>query len=313
MRTHVIKIACERPGASGRSLSHWDCQTIAEQLIKEGLVEDISTETVRRILESERLKPWRYQMWLSGKVPRDASFALAVLEIADIYTRDLAEDEIVLSVDEKTSLQPRPRQASTKPTRPDEPTRLEHEYRRDGALNLFAAFNTRSGEVLANTFGRKRQEEFIEFLEQIETTTPEKIRKIHLVLDNVSVHKGKRVRKWLEKHPRMELHHPPVHCSWMNQVEQWFGNLARKRLRIVDFPSKEALGVALMKFVAEWNERAHSFRWTYASFEKILTKCDGVTEIGAATAKGIVMETARSGPPSSSTVEWAPADLPSAA
>ncbi|HET6385011.1 MAG TPA: IS630 family transposase [Armatimonadota bacterium] len=252
-------------------------------------------------------------MWLSGKVPRDAFFALAVMEIADMYTRDLGDDEIVLSVDEKTNLQPRPRQAPTKPARPDEPTRLEHEYRRDGAPNLFVAFNTRSGEVSANTFGRKRQGEFIEFLEQIETTTPEEIRKIHLILDNVSVHKGKRVRKWLEKHPRMEFHHPPVHCSWMNQVEQWFGNLARKRLRIVDFPSKEALGVAMMEFVAEWNERAHPFRWTYASFEKILKKCDRVPEIGVAAAQGIVMETEKTGAPSSSIVERAPTELPLAA
>ena len=53
-----------------------------------------------------------------------------------------------------------------------------------------------------------------------------------LVLDNLSVHKGKKVQAWLVKHPRFVFHHLPVHCSWMNQVEQWFSILQRKRLKI---------------------------------------------------------------------------------
>jgi hypothetical protein len=58
---------------------------------------------------------------------------------------------------------------------------------------------------------------------------------IHIVCDNVSVHHGKEVKKWLEKHPRFQFHFTPVHCSWINQVEQWFSILQRKRLAIVDF------------------------------------------------------------------------------
>ncbi len=70
------------------------------------------------------------------------------------------------------------------------------------------------------------------------------------------MHKGKQVQTWLAKHPRFVFHHRPVHCSWMNQVEQWFGIARRKRLRIVDFPSKEKLAERLMAFIEEWNETA---------------------------------------------------------
>ena len=152
-----------------------------------------------------------------------------------------------------TSLQPRPRKSPTKAAKKDRPTLVEHEYGRCGALNLFAAFDTRTGKVYGMTASRKRQSEFIAFLEQLEREIPASVKTIHIVLDNLRMHKGKQVQAWLAKHPRFVFHHPPVHCSWMNQVEQWFGILRRKRLRIVDFPSKEHLAERLMAFISEWN------------------------------------------------------------
>jgi transposase len=270
---HVVKIACERPDEVGRSLSQWDCTEIAQQLVREGVVTSIAAETVRPILLHNRLKPWRQKMWLSAKVPRDAAFAAQVTEICDLYTRPLRPDEVVLCADEMTSLQPRPRKATTKATKEDQPTRVEHEYGRCGALNLFAAFDTRTGKVHGITASRKRQSEFIAFLERLDREFPESVATIHLVLDNLRMHKGKQVQAWLAKHPRFVFHHPPVHCSWMNQVEQWFGILRRKRLRIADFPTKEALAERLMAFIREWNEIAHPFNWTSKSVAKVMAKC----------------------------------------
>jgi transposase len=270
---YVVKIACERPDDVGRSLSQWDCTEIARQLVRDGVVTSISAETVRQILLHHRLKPWRQKMWLSAKVPRDSAFAAQVTEICGLYTRPLRPDEVVLCVDEMTSLQPRPRKATTKATKKDQPTRVEHEYGRCGALNLFAAFDTRTGKVHGMTASRKRQSEFITFLEQLDRAFPESVKTIHIVLDNVRMHKGKQVQAWLAKHPRFVFHHPPVHCSWMNQVEQWFGLLRRKRLRIADFPSKDALAERLMAFIGEWNEIAHPFNWTSKSVAKVMEKC----------------------------------------
>ena len=92
-------------------------------------------------------------------------------------------------------------------------------------------------------------------------------------MDNLRMHKGKQVQAWLAKHPRFVFHHPPVHCSWMNQVEQWFGIARRKRLRIADFPSKEHLAERLMAFINEWNEVAHPFNWTSKSVAKVMARC----------------------------------------
>jgi transposase len=281
---HVVKIACERPDDLGRSLSQWDCTEIARQLVRDGVVKSISPETVRRILLHHRLKPWRVTMWLSPKVPRDAAFAAQVQGICDLYTRPLASHEVVLCVDEMTSLQPRPRKAKTESTKADQPTRVEHEYGRCGALNLFAAFDTRTGRVYGMTASRKRQAEFIAFLEQLNREIPASVTTIHVVLDNLRVHKGKQVMARLEMHPRFVFHHPPVHCSWMNQVEQWFGIARRKRLRIADFASKEHLAERLMAFINEWNEVAHPFNWTSKSVAKVMAKCQAEDVKPVATA-----------------------------
>jgi transposase len=268
---HVVRLACERPDTLGRSLSQWDCLELAHQLIAEEVVEDISTATVRRILAAHQLKPWRHHLWLHPKHPRDAAFYTTILELIDLYTRPLRADEMVLSVDEKTSLQPRPRPFPTLPAQPQNiPNRHEHEYKRAGALNLFAAFDTRSGKVYGHCYDRKRQQEFIAFLEALEMEIAEHIRTIHLICDNVSTHHGKDVRTWLVEHPRFVVHFTPVHCSWMNQVEQWFSILQRKRLRIVDFASKDHLCTKLEQFIHEWNQHAHPFNWSTKSVAKVM-------------------------------------------
>ena len=146
---------------------------------------------------------------------------------------------------------------------------------RFGALNLFAAFDTRTGKVWGQTYERKRQEEFIGFLEYLERQISLDITTIHIVLDNLRMHKGKKVQAWLEKHPRFVFHFPPVHCSWMNQVEQWFSILQRKRLRIADFADTKALAERLQAFIAEWNLHAHPFNWTTNSVAKVMAKCIG--------------------------------------
>jgi len=270
---HLVKIACELPDKLGRSLARWDCVELARQLERDGIVASISADTVWRILLNHHLKPWRHHLWLSPKVPRDEAFARCVKEISDRYTRKLEANEMVLCVDEKTSLQPRPRKAPTQPARPGQPVRVEHEYERKGALNLFAAFDTRSGKVYGHTAERKRQKEFIEFLEKLDREIPADITVIHVVLDNLRMHKGKQVQVWLAKHPRFQFHFPPVHCSWMNQVEQWFSILARKRLSIADFADKAALAERLHRFIAQWNEHAHPFNWTTKSVAKVMAKC----------------------------------------
>jgi transposase len=267
---HLVRLAGELPAARSRSLSQWDCGALAAQLVREHLVAAISGETVRRWLGSHRLKPWRSHVWLHPTSPRDAAFLAQTRAVAALLTRPLADDEVVLSLDEMTSLQPRPRRMATRPAQPGRPVQVEHEYRRAGALNLFTALDTRSGRVYGRCARRKRQLEYLAFLEQLDRDVPAEITVIHLLGDNVPVHHGKLVRAWLAQHPRFVPHFTPVHCSWMNPVEQWFSILRRKRLRHPNFANLTDLTAQIAQFIAEWNQRAHPFRWRPASFAKII-------------------------------------------
>ncbi|MBA2526565.1 MAG: IS630 family transposase [Pyrinomonadaceae bacterium] len=271
---HLVRRACELPEQAGRSLSQWDCTELARQLVIDEVVAAISPQTVQRMLAARRLKPWRSHVWLHPRTPRDAAFAEHVRAVADVLTRPLAEHEAILSLDEMTSLQPRPRRAPTRPAQPGRPVQVEHEYARAGATHLFAAFDTRTGRVYGLTVRRKRQVEYLTLLEHLDRAIPASVTAIHLLADNVSVHHGTLVRQWLADHPRFVAHFTPVHCSWMNPVEQWFGILRRKRLRSPNFADLAALQRAILQFIAEWNEIAHPFRWTTHSFEKILTKIE---------------------------------------
>jgi hypothetical protein len=270
---YVGKLACEHPDVVGRSLSQWDSAELARQLVRDGVVDAISPQTVQRILAHHKLKPWRHHLWLSPHVPRDAAFAAQVQEIVALYTRPLGVGEMVLCVDEKTSLQPRTRTAPTLAAQPGQPVRVEHAYTRKGALNLFAGFDTRTGTVYATTAERKRQGECIAFLEHVDREVARHITTMHVVLDNVRMHKGKQVQAWLVKHPRFVFHFPPGHCSWMNQVEQWLSILQRKRLQIAEFADKKHRAQRLMAFVAEGNEYAHPFQWSTKSVAKVMAKC----------------------------------------
>jgi len=279
--THLVKLACELPDQAGRSLSVWTCAELARTLRRDGLVESISPQSVQRILSSYRLKPWRVHHWLSPKTPRDEEFRRRTQNVCDLYTRDLEPHERVLCVDEKTSLQPRPRTSVTRPAKPGMPIHLEHEYQRCGALQLFAALDTRSGTITGICRRRKRQEDFIELLETIDRDTPATITLVHVICDNLILHKGKKVQAWLAQHPRFHFHFTPVHCSWMNQIEQWFSILQRKRLSAPNFSSLEELGNRILDFISEWNVAAHPFRWSPASFTKILAKVETLVPAAA--------------------------------
>lgn len=255
-------------------MSQWDSTELARQLVADGIVDAISPSTVQRILAHHRLKPWRYHSWLHRRRPCDAAFLAQVRELADLYTRPLAPHETVLCFDELTALAPRPRLTPTRPAQPGRPVQVEHEYRRTGALNVLAAFSLRDGSVSASLCRRKRHQELVRFLDLLDEQLAPSITTVHLVCDNVSTHRSAPVRAWLAAHPRFVLHYTPVHSSWMNQVEQWFSILRRKRLRILDFADLPALADAITAFITDWNTHAHRFRWTRASFDKILAKLE---------------------------------------
>jgi transposase len=252
-RLKVIEIACRKP----EKITHWSTRELARKVNKE-LSVDISHMTVQRILSASDLKPHQVEMWVNS---RDPDFETKMIDIVGLYLNP-PENALVLSVDEKTSIQALGRKSPPEPMEPGKPERVDHEYVRHGTKSLMAALLVHKGEVMGKCYDRHRHQEFLDFLKHIETSFYEK--ELHLIVDNFSSHKHEKVKEYLKKKKdRIFLHFTPTHASWLNQIELWFSILSRKLLKRGIFNSKKELVDSIMKFIKQYNREAKPFRWTY--------------------------------------------------
>jgi transposase len=111
-----------------------------------------------------------------------------------------------------------------------QPERRPPNYIRHGTLDLFAALNVATGEVLARCTRQHRAQDFVAFLRDIDASVEPDL-DVHVVLDNLSAHKAPPVHRWLLRHPRVRFHFTPTYASWLNLVERFFGLLTEKALR----------------------------------------------------------------------------------
>jgi transposase len=110
----------------------------------------------------------------------------------------------------------------------------------------------------------------LKFLRQIDRETP-KDKTLHLIADNYATHKHEKVQKWLEKHPRFNMHFTPTSASWLNMVERFFRNITTDRLRRGVFTSEPELVTAIEEYLDLHNINPKPFIWT-ASANDILEK-----------------------------------------
>ena len=107
---------------------------------------------------------------------------------------------------------------------------------------------------------RHRHQEFIRFLNAVETQVPAR-KAIHAIVDNYATHKHPKVRQWLARHPRWTFHFTPTSASWLNAVEGFFAKLSRRRLKRGVFRSLTDLQAAINRFVSETNNDPKPFVW----------------------------------------------------
>jgi transposase len=114
--------------------------------------------------------------------------------------------------------------------------------------------------VLAYTGARHRHQEFLNFLDRIDESVDAQLT-IHLILDNHGRHKHPEVKKWLAARPRYHVHFTPTSSSWLNQIEQWFAEITRKRIRRGTFRSVRDLIKAIHDYIRIYNKNPQPFQW----------------------------------------------------
>lgn len=238
----------------------WSYFEVADELVRRGI--QVSVSQVWRILRAMDIDLSKVRGWLNRR--DDPDFWDRVRDICGLYLNP-PERALVVSVDEKTSMQAKQRRHPDRPARPGKWRRREFEYIRHGTASLFAALNVHSGEVLAEPIpGKNDSVNFCAFLDEIDRSVDPTLA-IHVVLDNGSSHVSRHTRAWFAAHPRWVVHYTPPHASWVNQVELFFSILQRKVLANGDFTSRDDLIAKLLTFIADYDQDAKPFKWTYAA------------------------------------------------
>jgi len=256
-RLKIVDTATRPP----EPVTRWSIRDLTAELNKQGL--KIGRTAVHDILNELDLKPYQLSMWLHSN---DPDFEKKQADIIGLYMKP-PENALVISVDEKTQMQALSHDYR-KPMIQGSPEKIDSHYHRHGVLSLFAALFVHRGDILGKVKERHRHQEFIEFLDMINDEVPWNV-DIHLICDNLSVHRHEQVQKWLSAHPKFHMHFTPTHASWLNQVELWFNILQRKVMDRGEFPDKENLSDKIMRFIGTYNETGKPFSWTYTG--KVLT------------------------------------------
>jgi transposase len=238
-------------------VTHWTADTMAEAA-------GISASAVRRIWKAHGLQPHR---WRQFKLSNDPRFVEKLRDVVGLYVNPPAH-AIILSVDEKSQIQALDRTQPGLPMKKGRMGTMTHDYKRNGTTTLFAALNVLDGTVIGRNMQRHRHQEFIRFLNTINSEVPAD-KDVHVILDNYAAHKHPRVRAWLDRHQRFTFHFTPTSASWLNAVEGFFAKLSKRRLKRGVFHSVVDLQGAIKRFLVEHNMKPKPFTWT-ANPDKII-------------------------------------------
>src|SRR6266404_2722032 len=229
--------------------SRWTVRTLASEL-------GLPPSTVHAILVAAKLQPHRIRTFTFSP---DPDFEAKLLDIVGLYLKP-PENAFVLCVDEKPGIQALDRTQPLLPLRAKKPQSWTNEYVRHGTQTMIAALEIATGKVVAHVRNRRTSVNFLRFMNDVVRAYSN--RELHVVVDNLNIHKNEAARRWLGRHPQVCFHYTPTHASWVNLIECFFGILSKQGLAHSVQHSKQELKELLHRFLAHYNETCNPFTWT---------------------------------------------------
>ena len=260
----LLRTVLASPPTDGST--HWSTRSVAQTT-------GISKSTVQRYFALFGVQPHRTTGFT---LSTDPFFVEKVRDIVGLYLNP-PDAALVLSVDEKSQIQALERTQPILPLGLGYAEGVTHGYLRHGTTTLFAALDLATGQVLTQCKPRHRHQEFLAFLRHIDANVPPEL-DVHLIVDNYCTHKHAKVRAWLAKRPRYQLHFTPTYASWLNQVERWFGLITQRAIRRGSFQKVRDLIARIETFVEHYNTSATPFSWT-ATADSIFAKLERLAKV----------------------------------
>lgn len=237
----------------------------------------------------------RYWLHSSEKTDSPETFAEKVNEICTVYHEAETVHENgghTISVDEMTGIQALEHKYPDKPVIPGKAAHMEFEYIRHGTVSLIGFFDVATGRMEKPYLNSTRTEkDFVEAIRALIETDSEA--PWTFVCDGLNIHKSESLVRFVagqcglsedlgskgrsgilknqesraeflhHKDHRIRIVYTPKHCSWMNQIEIWFGIINRRLLKRKSYRSIEELKASILRFVEQYNVMAKPFKWTY--------------------------------------------------
>ena len=188
-RHKVQTRVCQQPDDQSR----WSVRTLAAEL-------GLPSSTVHRMLVAAKLQPHRIRTFTFSP---DPDFEAKLLDIVGLYLNP-PENAFVLCVDEKPGIQALDRTQPLLPLRAKKPRSWTNEYVRHGTQTLLAALEIATGKVVAHVRDRRTTVDFLSFMNDVVKAYP--LRELHVILDNLNIHKNEAAKQWLLQHPRVHFH-----------------------------------------------------------------------------------------------------------
>jgi len=269
-RREIKKVALSRPVDHGLPFSTWSLTKLAEFLVAEGVVDDISHEGLRLLLREEGVSFQVIKTWKQSTDPDFETKKNRVLELYDIAdgkaTPKKGDPKVVICLDEfgPLNLLPRPgRQwAPIAVKDADDPRGSRRRRRRAtftrhaGVRHLMAAYDLNEDKIYGHIKTKKDRTTFLEFCRYLRSLYPPGVR-IAIVLDNFSPHlstqKDSRVGDWAEAN-NVELAYVPTNASWLNRIEAQFQALRYFTLDGTDHRSHEEQNSMIRRYII-WRNR----------------------------------------------------------
>ena len=219
------------------------------------------------------------------KIEDEEEFVNRIVSVNNVYQlAHSGSDTIdVFSIDEKTGIQAI---QNTKTTKADinKKKRLDHEYIRNGTVCLTAAFSVNKGSVPYSVVDYTRKaDDFRDFIKTIVDSELDSKKSVIFVADQLNTHKSEELVRYLAEinnyteelgvkgkcgilksmktrmeflennNHRVRFQFTPKHCSWMNQIENWFGSLERRLLKHGQFTSTDELKNSILRYIEYHN------------------------------------------------------------
>lgn len=263
-KCELIKFACcDIKSVLPDSGNVWTIKTL-QNCVKKTTGFLLSRSEICRLLNKGELKPQKVNMWLHSPDPH---FQEKVTAISSLYLNP-PPNVVILCIDEKSGMQALQRRRSISSYEKGCSVRLDYEYIRHGTQSLIASFEVKTGKVFGDCGKTRKKEDIRAFMEKIALRYP--MEEVYIIWDNLNIHTGYFWYEFNKRHgDRFHFIYTPVHGSWINQIEIWFGILQRKVLKNGSFTSEEELRLAVLNYLEKWNnEEAHPFKWKFRGYVK---------------------------------------------